>query len=172
MQGKLTQFEPSIAGAKGEPGLSVAEKGLPGPRGQDGEPGLSGSPGKTIVIIPLLSCSCSCVCLLSDYFAMGCYQVTQVNLGSLVSLVYQDPRVNQDSQALDSPEPQDLKVEPLSHFLHELHLSSLLVFLFHLHLCPFPPHRIPWNPWTTWSSCRSRQTRSRWAPWSTWITWI
>lgn len=49
MQGKLTQFEPSIAGAKGEPGLSVAEKGLPGPRGQDGEPGLPGGPGRQLL---------------------------------------------------------------------------------------------------------------------------
>lgn len=33
------------AGAKGEPGLTIAEKGLPGPRGQDGEPGLPGASG-------------------------------------------------------------------------------------------------------------------------------
>lgn len=46
MQGKVTQFELSIAGAKGEPGLSVADKGPPGPQGQDGEPGLPGSPGR------------------------------------------------------------------------------------------------------------------------------
>lgn len=49
MQGKLTQFEPSIAGAKGEPGLSVAEKGLPGPQGQNGEPGLPGPPGRQLL---------------------------------------------------------------------------------------------------------------------------
>lgn len=110
--------------------------------------------------------------LLSDIFAMGPYQETQVNLGSLVSLVYQDPRVIQASQALDSQDPQDLKVKPLPHFLHELHLSSLLVFLFQLHLCSFPPHRIPRSTWTAWSSCRTRQTRSRRTPWRTWITWI
>lgn len=52
--------------------------------------------------------------LLSDFnFAMCRCQVTPVNLASLDSLVYQDPRVNQDSQALDSQDPQDLKVRPL-----------------------------------------------------------
>lgn len=47
--GVITHFGPSIAGAKGEPGLSVADKGLPGPRGEDGEPGLPGSPGRQLL---------------------------------------------------------------------------------------------------------------------------
>lgn len=34
-----------LAGAKGEPGLTVAEKGFPGPKGLDGQPGLPGAPG-------------------------------------------------------------------------------------------------------------------------------
>lgn len=38
------------AGAKGEPGLTIAEKGVRGPSGLDGEPGLPGSPGKDIII--------------------------------------------------------------------------------------------------------------------------
>lgn len=41
----INQFVCCIVGAKGEPGLAVAEKGQPGPRGQDGEPGLPGSNG-------------------------------------------------------------------------------------------------------------------------------
>lgn len=65
--------------------------------------------------------------LLSDFnFATCCYQVTQVNPGSLVSLVYQDPRVNRDSQASDFQDPQDLKVHPLPHFLHKLNPTSPL----------------------------------------------
>lgn len=43
-------YLPLHAGTKGEPGLSVAEKGLPGPRGQDGEPGLPGQPGTQIIL--------------------------------------------------------------------------------------------------------------------------
>lgn len=41
----LNQFLCFVAGAKGEPGLAVAEKGQPGSRGQDGEPGLPGANG-------------------------------------------------------------------------------------------------------------------------------
>lgn len=44
--------EPTIAGAKGEPGLSIAEKGQPGLRGQDGEPGLPGPPGRRVITFP------------------------------------------------------------------------------------------------------------------------
>lgn len=38
-------------GTKGEPGLTIAEKGLPGPRGQDGEPGLSGAQGTQLLFL-------------------------------------------------------------------------------------------------------------------------
>lgn len=58
-------------GAKGEPGLSVAEKGLPGPRGLDGEPGLPGGPGTQLLSYSLIHAA----------FAL---QVNKVTQGSVV----------------------------------------------------------------------------------------
>lgn len=129
---------PIIAGAKGEPGLAVAEKGQPGPRGQDGEPGLPGANGTQTPSDnqnPANPQPKREDCLLSYWFlcCTFCYQVIRVSLGSLVSQVYQEPRVTLDSQVLDCQDPPELKVTTFlvcvvvfSSFTPELPFISVL----------------------------------------------
>lgn len=90
----------------------MAEKGLPGPRGQDGEPGLPGSPGTNPSFY-------SKRCIFTQFkpqkvtlfvVCFLCCQEAQVRLDRMVSPVYQEGRVNLDSQASDFQDPQELKV--------------------------------------------------------------
>lgn len=76
---------------------------------------------------------------LSDWlcFAFLFHQVAQVSPGRTVSLVYQEQRVNLDSQASDSQDPQELKVKMFTlvpSFLLLICLACLAVLLF-----LFPP---------------------------------
>lgn len=81
---------------------------------------------------------------------MNFCQVTQVSLDSLVSLVYQEPRVILDSRASDSQDPQVLKVKKLQsnsslssslldlYILPEYISCLLRVFFLYLTLFSFP----------------------------------
>lgn len=86
----------------------------------------------------------------SGFFLLNFCQVTQVSLDSLVSLVYQEPRVILDSRASDSQDPQVLKVKKLQsnsslssslldlYILPEYISCLLRVFFLYLTLFSFP----------------------------------
>lgn len=146
----------------------MAEKGLPGPRGLDGEPGLPGSPGTLLLFYSkghfFMQCSLrvtrnqgdTCFsCLIGFALHFFFHQVAQVSPGRTVSLVYQEQRVNLDSQASDSQDPRELKVKmdtgPILPPPNLFSFAVILPFLFpppilHLHILlsvhlvpPLPP---------------------------------
>lgn len=132
----------------------------------------------------------ACFCCRTEFnFLIFGPQVAQVSPDCLVSLVYQDPRANLDSQVSDSQDPQELKVytssqsippnlsafvaTPSSHCASSLFLLSYLLNITHPHRLSLSlsPQRIPRYPRPARRSWRTRQTRSRWTPRSAWNIW-
>lgn len=95
-------------------------------------------------------------CLTEFNFVIFGPQVAQVSPDSLVSLVYQDPRANLDSQVSDSRVPQELKVKTSSQIIPpnlsafvatpSSHCASslfLLSYLLNITFCLFLPSSLP-----------------------------
>jgi len=130
----------NLTGAKGEPGLAVAEKGLPGPRGLDGSSGLPGSPGTPgAVVLSRVVCLCCRASLApphpGDARVSFCWQVHRVDPDRTASLACREQRGTLDSQASDYRDPRGSKVGDFAPPLPDLHILFLgRLFQPHHHL--------------------------------------